>query len=176
MKTAFPEPCLMFNDLDKSGWEPGPWMDEPDKVQWVDPATGLDCLIVRQNRSGHLCGYVGVPEGHALFGADFTDVDGAEAHGGLSFSDKCNEDGRICHIPFPGRPEHVWWFGFDCAHAFDLAHFGGDAEMREMMSPLRQFGVEYRDIAFVRDECTVLAESLATATRRPPDGTDTSRD
>jgi hypothetical protein len=27
----------------------------------------------------------------------------------------------ICHVPAPGRPEHVWWFGFDCAHSGDLS-------------------------------------------------------
>src|SRR5437868_4216905 len=35
--------------LNRRGLEagPGPWWDEPDKVQWIDPATDLDCLAVR---------------------------------------------------------------------------------------------------------------------------------
>jgi hypothetical protein len=53
----------------KMEWPAGPWLEEPDKIQWIDEATGLDCLIVRQSESGHLCGYAGVPPGHPLHGA-----------------------------------------------------------------------------------------------------------
>lgn len=45
---------------------PGPWDAEPCKQQWVDAATGLDCLAVR-NPGGAWCGYVGVPTGHPCF-------------------------------------------------------------------------------------------------------------
>ena len=48
------------------GIPPGPWDNEPDKIQWVDETTGLDCLMVR-NWWGSWCGYVGVPEGHPLY-------------------------------------------------------------------------------------------------------------
>ena len=48
-----------YSTMDKTGWGPGEWTDEPDKLQWVDEATGFDCLIVR-NSLGALCGYVGV--------------------------------------------------------------------------------------------------------------------
>lgn len=54
-------------DVDKSGWGPGPWNDEPDKRQWQDEATGLPCLIVR-GPVGALCGYVGVPPDHPAYG------------------------------------------------------------------------------------------------------------
>lgn len=49
----------------------GPWTDEPDKAQWIDEATGLDCLIVR-NGMGTLCGYVGVDEDHPFFGVGYS--------------------------------------------------------------------------------------------------------
>lgn len=32
-------------------------------------------------------------------------------HGGLTYSDRCHDD--ICHVPAPGEPDDVWWFGFD---------------------------------------------------------------
>lgn len=57
---------------DKSSWTDGPWQHEPDKVQWIDAGSDLDCLIVR-GPSGALCGYVGVPEGHPLFGIGYSD-------------------------------------------------------------------------------------------------------
>lgn len=55
----------------KSYWGPGPWANEPDKLNWIDPETGLDCMIVR-NRAGNLCGYVGVPESHPWFGVGYS--------------------------------------------------------------------------------------------------------
>lgn len=67
----------------------GPWNNEPDKAQWVDDATGLDCLIVR-NHGGALCGYVGVPEGHPAYGKDYDTVD-VLVHGGLTFASLCAE-------------------------------------------------------------------------------------
>lgn len=50
----------------------GAWDAEPDKQQWVDEATGLDCLAVR-NPSGTWCGYVGVPTTHPVFGKYYSD-------------------------------------------------------------------------------------------------------
>ncbi len=137
-----------WNDLDKSKYPAGPWMDEPDKAQWVDAETGLDCLIVRANGLGHLCGYVGLPESHPLFGKDYK-VPDASVHGGLTFADKCHEGGRICHVPEPGRPEHVWWFGFDCAHLGDV-------------SPTYRLHSHdtYRDFQYVKEECESLARQL----------------
>src|SRR4051812_44340660 len=109
-----------YKTVDKSTWGPGDWQDEPDKVQWQDEATGLPCLIVR-GPSGALCGYVGVAEGHPLFAKEYSSAD-VEVHGGLTFADFCqqttNEARHVCHVPAPGEPDHVWWFGFDCAHSW----------------------------------------------------------
>ena len=44
-----------------------PWENEPDRKEWT--AHGLRCVIKRIEHSGHLCGYVGVPKGHPLYGA-----------------------------------------------------------------------------------------------------------
>lgn len=56
-----------YRTIDKSKFKSqlGAWMQEPDKVQFEDPETGLPCLIVR-NQMGALCGYVGVGPGHPL--------------------------------------------------------------------------------------------------------------
>lgn len=120
--------------VDKSTWGPGPWQDEPDKQQYTDEATGYPCLIVRVPWSGHLCGYVGVPEGHPAYGLDYDDAsalgeadeDGYHSlrvHGGLTFAGPCQEgqeEQGICHVPQPGQPDKVWWLGFDAAHAWDI--------------------------------------------------------
>ncbi len=93
----------------------GPWTHEPDRINWK--SHGLDCMMVRNPSGFHWCGYVGVPEGHPLFGKDYDSVK-ADVHGGLTHSDVCM--GHICHQPEPGSHDKIWWFGFDCAH-------GGDA-------------------------------------------------
>lgn len=108
--------------VDKSGWGPGPWQDEPDKEQWADGATGYACLLKR-GPVGALCGYVGVPAGHPWHGVGYDDIEPyPEVHGGLTYSSLCQEgpEGEtICHVAAPGEPEPLWWLGFDCAHAFD---------------------------------------------------------
>lgn len=63
---------------------PDPWDNEPDKVQWIDPATDLDCLAVR-NPIGAWCGYVGVPNDHPYYGQPYDDIP-VSVHGGLTFA------------------------------------------------------------------------------------------
>jgi hypothetical protein len=159
-----------YRTVDKSAWGPGPWQDECDKLQWPDEETGLPCLIVR-NRFGALCGYVGVAEGHPWFRADY-DIPEVDVHGGLTFAAPCspNEDesSGICHVPDPGEPEHVWWFGFDCAHANDLCPGMLARECALGLSTRGSEEDEYRDMTYVRAECARLAKQLAHAlTLRP---------
>jgi hypothetical protein len=170
------------NVHDKSSWERGPWDHEPDKIQWPDAATGLPCLIVR-GPHGALCGYVGVPEGHKLFGKGYSEDrvfecgDGCSedhhydctpearlrAHGGVNFARLCiqtaDEEKHICHRPASGEPDHVWWFGFDCAHAGDFSP--SYSKMSLLGIPTGWGGVvEYRDVAYVERECEALADQL----------------
>lgn len=157
---------IEYTFIDRSGWARGAWDDEPDKIQWQDETTGYPCLIKRNN-IGALCGYVGVSEGHPLFQQDYTDVDVLQPHGGLTYSNMCVEDPNnhgICHIPEPGEPEHVWWFGFDCAHWDDYMPGYPAALSRFQPRP----GV-YRTLAFVQNECRQLAlqlKEIADANRK----------
>ena len=156
-----------WTNVDKAAWGDGPWQEEPDKVQWVDPATDLDCLMVRAPMTGAWCGYVGVPPGHPAHGKDYQSVD-VVAHGGLTYADTCQEDAvegfGVCHIPLPGREPDVWWLGFDCAHAFDLAP-AHRARMRERDLPahlLDSMAVTevYRDRTYVAMVVETLAAQL----------------
>lgn len=79
-----------YKTINKSTWPRGPWDEEPDKVQYTDPDTGLPCLIVRHPTSGQLCGYVGVTDGHPDFQKDYDSV-AASVHGGLTYSSFCQE-------------------------------------------------------------------------------------
>lgn len=107
---------------------------------------------MRQEHHGALCGYVGVPRTHPLHRQPVETLEpDLEVHGGLTYSGACS--GKICHTPEPGEPDDVWWFGFDCAHAFDII-------------PGMQFGTagpryEYRTLEYVTKEVNQLAEQLA---------------
>lgn len=155
-----------WTNIDKSTWGDGPWQHEPDKKQWIDPATGLDCLIVRNSHLGNLCGYVGVPEGHPLFGKAYGEID-VDVHGGLTFSEKCQPDPRgegfgVCHTPELGRGE-VYWLGFDCGHAFDLAPAAEAFYRKRGLPPFG--GSIYRSVAYVERECARLARQLKKQTK-----------
>jgi hypothetical protein len=93
-----------WDAVDKSQWGEGPWQQEPDKAIWQDKETGLTCMMVR-GPFGGLCGYVGVPPWHPLFGRGYGEcpVGCAEpwcehtaemrlqVHGGVTFSNHCHE-------------------------------------------------------------------------------------
>jgi hypothetical protein len=159
-----------YRTIDKSAWPRGPWDQEPDKVQWKDEATGLPCLIVRAPHGG-LCGYVGLAEGHQYFGKGYDDVP-VEVHGGLTFADKCqphaSEEKGICHVPGPGEADHVWWFGFDCAHAGDRNPayeylLAGQKDRYPHHCPWNESGYdEYRDLTYVKSQVAALARQLVT--------------
>lgn len=150
--------------VDRTGWPAGPWDSEPDRIEWMTKA-GLPALMVRVDH-GAWCGYVAVPPGHPDHGKHYRDVeDTIDVHGGLTYADKCS--GKVCHVPAPGEPDDVWWFGFDCVHSGDLAPGMGG----RMLSPLSVFGFggsatdgygsTYRDVAYVRREVEGLARQLA---------------
>lgn len=151
--------------VDRSGWPRGEWDDEPDRVEWRDAAgvPVLPCLIVR-GPSGALCGYVGVPPGHPWHGKDFdavqaADGDSPDVHGGLTYAAACQPRGNICHAPLPGESDEVWWLGFDCNHAFDVA----PKNSRE--PGLGHLGEAYRPISYVRNVVARLAEQAREAAK-----------
>lgn len=166
---------IEYTTIDKAAWGDGPWKDEPDKRQWRDETTGLPCLAVRHAVGGHWCGYVGVPPGHPWHGLKYSD-EGlvASVHGGLTFTSGCQHEADpsigVCHIPGEGETDDLWWLGFDCAHAFDLApgHVALMAsiysempapirEARQAMSLLGHLQDEYRTLEYVEKETADLA-------------------
>jgi len=157
-----------YTTIDRAalGWPSGPWDDEPDKKQWPDAETGLPCLAVRHPRSGHWCGYVGVAEGHLWYGKDYNEVDAA-AHGELTFAGNCqpseDESRGVCHLPDPGEPDHVWWFGFDCAHSGDYSPKDKKYEAKHGYPFTIMDDEEYRTLAYVQQQCAQLAAQVAQA-------------
>ena len=117
-----------WDEVDKSDWPKGRWNSEPDRKQWRDKETDLFCLALR-GPGGQLNGYVGVPRGHSLYGKDYDKLfeecfncgssgpGEVEAHGGLTFSGTGND--QVNFRSYPGEPNEIWIFGFDCAHSGD---------------------------------------------------------
>lgn len=152
------------------------WMNEPDREEFEH--AGLRCLILRHDEMKHLCGYVGVPKNHPWYGIDYNQcLRGCEGkpsfispsiinypctwesdhespeklidvHGGLTFSGM--GDGKQ-------RPAGYWWFGFDCAHAWDVVPNLKIPYLTEEA---------YRNFAYVRAEIKRLAEQLAKVKQR----------
>jgi|SRR5438132_7191778 len=123
----------------------GPWMNEPDKANWTDKETELDCMIIRNAEMGNLCGYVGIPLDSKLCKLDYNDIE-VNVHGGLTYSGRCN--GNICHE----AEEEVYWLGFDCAHFQDLSP-------GLKFEPLTVNSI-YRDFNYVKLEVESLAKQL----------------
>lgn len=147
----------------------GEWKKERDRYQWVHQ--GLDCLMVRHPSMGNWCGYVGVPKGHKLYGADYDEAHEKieiNVHGGLTYANKCQH--FICHNPEEGKHDDVWWFGFDCAHAFDLVPAmvkleESDPYLKELREKAKaqtpeQWRDVYRNAEYVKKECEDLAKQL----------------
>ena len=116
---------------------------------WTDDATGLPCMAV-VNSMQAWCGYVGVPKSHALYGFNYTadQLEYVRVHGGLTFAGT--------HVD---KDDATWWYGFDCGHAGDVVP---GIPVLGAATPLPWGGVsEYRDLDYVRGECTDLASQLA---------------
>lgn len=142
--------------VDKSRWGSGPWKNEPDKLNWIH--ADMDCMIARHPSGGHLCGYVAVSDGHPVFEKGYDDVN-VTVHGGLTYANKCN--GHLCHVPEPGRPNNVWWLGFDCAHPGDLSP-GYESHLAHFRKTYALWkGDVYRDIEYLKAETNSLAEQLS---------------
>jgi hypothetical protein len=143
--------------VDRRNWGPGPWDSEPDRVDF-GPMLGCPAFALR-SLTGAMCGYVGVPPRHPLYGKTYgdEDVDRLRVHGGVTYGDVCDEEIGICHVPRPGEPADVWWLGFDCAHGCDLAP-GTNSLLPD---ELRDTHSTYKTVEYVRGECERLAAQLA---------------
>lgn len=161
-------------------WGPGPWDTEPDELEWRDERTGLQCELWRNPHYGFLCGYVGVPPGHALFGWHYDDdikLDRKYLKDGnlgdisilalFAYSKEEYDNGTApldlalqAHggLTFTAEADGLWWFGFDCGHVWDLSP-GMDVYFRELGSGTDP-DQTYRDIDYVKGQCADLAFQL----------------
>jgi hypothetical protein len=147
--------------LDRTNYYPGPWDEEPDRAEWIDPATGLNCLAKRNAELGFWCGYVGLPPGHPWHGKCHYEIE-ADVHGRLTYAADCMDDAR----PMRGQPDHLYWLGFDCGHVGDQQPFCFAKRFGQPL-PMLQDQL-YRTLEYVRQECTELARQAAEAGAKTP--------
>lgn len=146
--------CCQRN-ADKSKWGPGPWQSEPDRVQWEHDGT---VCIAHRGPVGAWCGYAAVAPGHRLHGKDYSEAEGVEVHWGLNYANKCA--GCVCHVPKPGEPDDLWWFGFDFAHCEDYCP-AAEACLSGVGGFGGTMGEHCHTLAEVQAETNRLAEQLA---------------
>jgi len=141
----------IMKKIDKSEWPDGPWKDEPDFDAWIDEETGYECLILRHpQNSGGFNGYV------------FTPIS-------ASFSYKKEEElkdiikdiyGSLCFFnhDFPYRKHYgvrIRYIEITAdRNPLGLPHI----DSRGLRRPLTYD--DYKDIKFVKKECTSLARQL----------------
>lgn len=164
--------------INKESWGDGPWNTEKDHEQWVDPVTNYHCIINRTHSTGALCGYVGIPKGHFLYGREYNDkikkpdnFDEITTEGLPIISIFANKEcvdskempvdwllkahgGITWSGPhFLSSEEDLWYFGFDCSHSGDICPaYDHDWAVES--------NYEYRDFEYVKNWVKRLAHQL----------------
>lgn len=151
-----------------------PWKFEPDIAHFK--YKNFHCLIIRNSAaSGHLCGYVALPTGHALHGTGYDDIK-IYVHGGLTFADNKVLDPESLSEAFifttkyaRFRPENIppaaikllkdnsfWWIGFDCNHSCDYAPYASQTNWGQRPA-------SYKTVEFVTAELKQLIRQITYA-------------
>jgi hypothetical protein len=137
-----------------------PWLNEGNDQHRFTHA-GLDCLVVR-GPLGQWNGYVRVDNSHPFFGWSYNNnptgdwLNNPEClitiHGGLTYA---GGDPSVDPSEPPTLVSHLWWFGFDTAHATDIVPCAEDYPL--VLSP----NAYYKDLNWVLEDTKRLAEQLA---------------
>jgi hypothetical protein len=153
---------VLEHKIDRTGWPSGEWDTEPDRVDFV--SHGYACLLLR-NSLGNWCGYVGVPLDHPILQMDADQT--LDVHGGITYKGRCREP--ICHVPLPGMPDEVMWYGFDCCHFKDLYPSMFRFHVGLGYPPPPSF-LKYRNERWTHDETRRLASQLRKLEREGAEG------
>lgn len=159
---------------DKTDWPEGPWIEEPDAVQWN--TDGYECLILRHAETGNLNGYVGVPQDHPFYDLPDSDQhiadDYCAAHGGLTYEGWLESPIDADYRADGVEPRQFYWFGFDTAHAFDYMP-GMAALMIRLNDKAPEYMTpdQYKDLAYCRKQVEGMVLGLKRARAEDsPDG------
>ncbi|MFW2448845.1 MAG: hypothetical protein ACN4E6_16105 [Qipengyuania pacifica] len=181
----------IYHNPERKPDEDGPWSNEADKIAWIDEATGLGCIMLRQE-DGTLSGYVGVGPEHPLYGFEADAVPlsvSCDVHGGITYGKQCEvnrtelrakgkprqERYTVCHVTrtrWVQDYENVQTTKDEFEHeelwwlGFDTNHTGDLRPNDTYYSPRK--GDVYRDQAFTYVNCVALAKRLKEVADRKP--------
>jgi hypothetical protein len=85
--------------------------DEPATIYEDWQEGDYRCLVMRGPAA--LCAYIGVKEGHPLYGVDYSRLS-FDVHGGLTYASP--GEGTL-------RPAGYWWLGWDYGHYRDACFY-----------------------------------------------------
>jgi hypothetical protein len=122
------------------------WLSEPNILAWI--YKGYDCLIVRDEEFGNLCGYVGLKSDHPWWGKDTDDdeIYDIDVHGQIAWASQIN--------PIPRNAYNdIWWLGF---------HGAAGRDYRPYYKNNWPDGT-YRNMAFMKAECEKLVRQCERA-------------
>lgn len=160
------------------------------KKDWITEA-GFRAVVIMTD-IGHHCGYVGLPEGHPLYGVGYGDetdklkpldddepigsrgvmsVFCAALAGGFKTSpeDVFNVHGSLTYAHnnpmYPVPSNDLWWFGYDCGHS-------GDARSPEYIALkpeadrwlYEEQHSTFKDLDYCVRECESLARQIVERT------------
>lgn len=116
--------------------------EEGNYKEWTYQAQNgchFNCIIRRNFRIKHLCGYVQLTKDNKLFEKDYMSIEEPLiVHGGITYA---------------SYVEDKWFIGFDCAHF-------SDETFNDEFFSMNSKGY-YRDMNYVTKECEKLAEQLS---------------
>lgn len=135
--------------FDKSRWAHGAWFSEPDRAEWIDDGTGLQCSAVR-GPLGAWFGYVEIPAGHPWFEQE------------IDLGQPVLREVRADVI---GAGDEGWWIGFGCDKPGEMKIIPFLAEVEA--GDLRPRAFLYRTLEYVKTECHRLAEVVVASSDEP---------
>lgn len=153
---------------------------------WITEA-GFRAVVIMNEDSGWRCGYVGLSKDHPLYGAQYSEPHPAlippeegtpvgkrgsisifcaaikdksewnspdlvfDVHGGITYSGNKPE--------YPVKSD-LWWFGYDCGHAWDLPSPEFIEKNPSRLEFLSFHDSFYRTLFYCENECESLASQI----------------
>lgn len=133
-------------------WGPGPWDGEDDSyyLKYGD----YHCFIKRNESTGNLCGYIGVPKNHPWAKADDIYDMNIDVHGGITYYES--------YLAGEAASGMLRWLGFDCAHWDDLIP-ANSMFYAGKSSAISSGTYKYKTVEFVKKQLANLAAQAQKA-------------
>ncbi len=145
-------------------FEDAPWIMEPDQDFW-QTAAGLPGAVIRDETTGHLCGYAAVPPSSIAHGVSDHAINADDPPFVLRVPVREITFARGGRDPLTASADATdatwWWIGFAWSHAGDLVPMFAGEYSEEVVATL-----EYRTWEQVHDDVEALARELASLAKR----------